>query len=127
MSRKFSGSFEFSTRCMAGNGLGASPLHHIPFDGRVRTHPACDAAGIAAAGLAGHGSLAGIEAAFLAAARDGRATTAPRAERCAAPRLSRLAALVMKVLPRRLGSGWQQGSLPVQTGLEHGWAARLPG
>ena len=91
-------SFEFSARCMAGNGLGAIPLHHIASAGRVRMHSAFDAAGISAAGLAGHGSLAGIEAAFLAAARDGRATTAPRAEPRAAPRLSRLAALVAKVL-----------------------------
>jgi hypothetical protein len=127
MSRKFNGSFEFSARCMAGNGLGASPLHHIPFDGRVRMHSAWDVAGIAAVGLAGNGGLAGIEAAFLAAARDGRAMTPPRTERCAAPRLSRLAALVVKVLPRRLGSGWLPGSLPVQAELEHGWAARLPG
>src|SRR5689334_20196447 len=102
MSRNFSGSFEFSARCMAGNGLGAVPLHHIPSGGHVRMHSASDVAGIAAAGLAPNGSLAGIEAAFLAAARDGRAMTAPRAERCAAPRVSRLAAFVMKVLPQRL-------------------------
>ena len=124
-------SFGFSARCMAGNGLGAIPLHHIPSGGLVRMHSNCDVAGIAAAGLAPNGGLAGIEAAFRAAARDGRATPEPRAERCAAPRFSRLAALLgkmlPKVLPQRLRSGWLQGSLPVQAGLEHGWVARLPG
>jgi hypothetical protein len=110
MSRKFTGSFEFSARCMAGNGLGAIPLHHI-YAG-MRMHSAWDVAGIAAAGLARNGSLASIEADLLAAARDGRATTGLLTERCPAPRSSRLAALIMKVLPRRLGSAWLQGSLP---------------
>ena len=94
MSRKFTDSFEFSARCMAANGLGAIPLQHIGFDGGSRMHSARDAAGIATVGLAGNSSLASIDAAFLAAARDGGATTAPRAGRRAAPRMSRIAALL---------------------------------
>jgi hypothetical protein len=127
MSRTFDGSFEFSARCMAGNGIGAIPLHHIPSGDRSRMHSTRDVAGIAAAGLAGHSNLASIDAAFLAAARDGRAATAPRTERRATPRLSMLAALVIKVLRGRMGSGWLQGPLPLQAELEHGRAARQPG
>jgi hypothetical protein len=111
MSRNtFTNSFGFSARCMAGNGLGAVPFHHVSPAGGFRTHAAHDAAGVAMAGLAGNGSLAGMEQAFLAAARDAGATTAPRPGRRLAETGSGLAALVMKLLPGRLGAGWLQGS-----------------
>ncbi len=57
-------------------GLGAIPLHYdvdLPGCNRA-SRPVGDAAGIAAAGLAAHGGLLGIEAAHFAAARDGHAS-----------------------------------------------------
>ena len=64
---------KLSARCLAGNGFGSIPLHLIDSDGCFRgSHPFRDAAGIAAAGLAGPRDRLDIEAALLAAARDGR-------------------------------------------------------
>ena len=64
-------------RSLAGSGLGAIPLHHyVDSPGCNRaSHPVADAAGIAAAGLAAHGGLIGIEAAYFAAARDGHVSS----------------------------------------------------
>jgi hypothetical protein len=101
MSRKPTSTFEFSARCIAGSGLGAIPLHHVASSGyRRASHYAADAAGIATAGLARFDGPVGVETAFLAAARDGARITASPAARPATI-LSRLAALVLKLLPQR--------------------------
>jgi len=65
------------TRSLAGSGLGAIPLHYyVDSPGCNRpSRPVRDAAGIAAAGLAAHGGLIGIEAAYFAAARDGHVSS----------------------------------------------------
>jgi hypothetical protein len=63
--------FRLSARSLAGNGLGAVPLHYIDAAGCLRgSYPVRDAAGIAAAILGGHRGLAEIEAACLAASHD---------------------------------------------------------
>jgi len=108
--KKPTGSFELSARCMAGNGLGAVPLHHVTFDGGFRAHSSRDAAGVATASLADNGGLAAMEGALLAIARDGNAMMGRRAGSREAPTMCRLAALVMQLLTGPRESSWLQGA-----------------
>lgn len=66
-----------TARCLAGNGLGAAPLHYFDAVGCIRaSRGVADAAGLTSlAGLAGHRELHDTEAAYLAAARDGHIPT----------------------------------------------------